>query len=182
MKTFALAASLMLTGCLGPRGAGPAVPDPVPDVAGADESGVSIVQARLRATNAHDWSAWEALHTDACVRTAPELDQPIRGAAEMRAAIERLVEAVPDYHVGLVRLLGHGPWYAAEFVSQGAMTHALEVPGKPLAIPATNRRFRQRWMAFLRVEGGRIAELHERYDRQDLADQLTGKAYPKSWE
>jgi hypothetical protein len=101
---------------------------------------------------------------------------------EMRAAIERVSHAVPDYHVGLVRLLGHGPWYAAEFVSQGGMTRALEIPGKPFVIPATNRRFRQRWMAFFRVDNGRIAEFHERYDREDLTDQLTGKSYPKSWE
>jgi predicted ester cyclase len=162
-------------------GAGPDGPDPVADVAYADSAVADLLTRRIAATNAQDWDTWQQLHADNCVRTAPDLSQPITSSAEMRAAVVRLGNAFPDYHVVLIRLLGQGPWFAAELQSSGTMKHALEVPGS-LAIPPTGRHFRQQWMAFFRLENGRIAEFHERYDQTNLVDQLTGKDVPKSWE
>jgi predicted ester cyclase len=127
-------------------------------------------------------ATWQQLHTDGCVRTAPELEAPLRGAVEMRAALERLVRSVPDYHVALVRAVGHGPWLAAELRSSGQMSNGLERPGHVLKIPATGKRFEQLWTAFVRFEGGRIAEFREYYDPADLSDQLMGKTAPKPWD
>jgi predicted ester cyclase len=132
------------------------------------------------ATNRQDWEAWQALHTEDCVRTAPELQEPLRGAPAMRAAVERLGNAFPDYHVALVRAVGQGPWVAALFQARGTMKHALHVPGAP-PIPPTHREFRQTWTAFMRLEGDHLAEFHEHYDQTDLNNQLLGVAGPKSW-
>ena len=162
-------------------GAGPDGPDPLPDLSQSDATATGLMTRRIAATNSQDWDSWQALHTDGCVRTAPDLQKPLTSSAQMRAAIARLVKAFPDYHVTLLRLLGSGPWYAAELQSSGTMTNALEVPGS-LPIPAQGRHFRQQWMAFFRVEDGRIAEFHERYDQTNLVDQLTGKDVPRPWE
>lgn len=162
-------------------GAGPDGPDPKAEVSQAEPAAAALVAARVAATNAHDWDAWQRLHTADCVRTAPDLKTPLTSSGAMREAIARLGSAMPDYHVALIRLIGNGPWYAAEFQSSGTMNQPLEVPGS-LAIPPTGRHFRQRWMAFFRVEDGHIAEFHERYDQTNLVDQLTGKDTPKSWE
>lgn len=137
-------------------------------------------KARIAASNANDFATWESLHTEHCVRTAPELEAPLEGRAEMRAAIERLVAAFPDYHVSLVRAVSSGPWVAAELRSYGTMENALARPGH-VSIPATGKRFAQTWSAFIRFDQGRIAEIHEAYDRSDLNDQLMGVARPKPW-
>ena len=52
------------------------------------EAQVAIIEQRLDATNRRDWDTWESLHTPDAVRTAPELEEPLQGAAAMRAAIE----------------------------------------------------------------------------------------------
>ncbi len=154
--------------------------DPTPEIHAPDHSPVAVLQARIKASNAHDLAAWEALHTEDCVRTAPELTQPIRGRAGMRAALERLQHAVPDYHVSLIRAVSFGPWVAAELRAYGQMQHWLETADGS-HVPPTGKRFAQTWSAFIRLENGRIAEIHEQYDQTDLTDQLMGKTAPKPW-
>jgi predicted ester cyclase len=180
MHRLPLFALVLLTACA-TGGAGSDGPDPTPDITQADSAVAELVARRIAATNAQDWDTWQHLHADGCVRTAPDLRAPLTTSADMRAAITRLGNAFPDYHVALIRLLGQGPWYAAELQSSGTMKHALEVPGS-LAIPPTGRHFRQRCVAFFRLEHGVIAEFHERYDQTNLVDQLTGKDVPKAWE
>ncbi len=50
---------------------------------------IAVIEDRLDATNTQDWDRWEALHTPDAIRTAPELAEPLEGAAAMRAAIPR---------------------------------------------------------------------------------------------
>lgn len=177
-----LISAMICTACATGRGAGPDGPDPKPDLTGAEAGIIDLLTRRVVATNSQDWEAWQSLHTENCIRTAPDLKVPLKSSAEMRAAIGRLGKAFPNYHVALIRVVGTGPWFAAEFRSSGTMTHALEVPGSLIDIPAQNRHFRQNWMAFIRVENGRIAEFHERYDQANLVDQITGKGEPHVWE
>lgn len=153
--------------------------DPTPELHG-DDPALALLRARVAATNAHDFAAWAALHDPACLRTAPELNAPLRGRAAMREAIEHLVQAFPDYHVSLIRAVAAGPWVAAEFKAYGHMQYPL-VTVDGAHIPATGLRFAQTWTGFFHVEGGRITEVHEQYDQTDLSDQLMGKRPPKPW-
>jgi hypothetical protein len=139
------------------------VKDPV--VAVDDAAHVAVLEARIAASNAHRWDAWQAFHTDDCIRTAPDLDVPLRGSAAMRVKIEGLVSVFPDYNVGLVRAVGHRDWLAATLTSSGTLP--------------TGARFAQTWTAFLRFDGDRIAEFHEHYDQLDVAGQLLGASRPR---
>jgi len=49
------------------------------------------------------------------------------------------------------------------------------------ATPRPGRSFAQTWTAFIRIEDGRIAQIHEAHDQQDLNDQLLDTAVPKPW-
>lgn len=141
---------------------------------------VRLIEARVAANNRGDWAAWQALHTADCIRTAPDLKAPLASSAEMRAAIERLTHAFPDYHLTLVRVTGAGDWAAAEFIATGSMSRAMPNPGG-LPIPPTFRTFQQNWVALIRFDGRRIAEVHEFYDRKDLSDQMMGFGAPRLW-
>ncbi len=170
---------LLLAGCA--HGAGPQRPDPIADVAGANPALVAVLQRRIDASNAHDLDTWESLHTADCTRMAPELEAPMRSSSEMRAGLSRLLDAFPDYHLALVRVVGDGPWVAAELRSSGQFVNGLARPGHAFKIPATGKRFEQTWTAFVRFDGARIAEFREHYDQRDLSDQLLGKTVPRPW-
>jgi ketosteroid isomerase-like protein len=132
---------------------------------------VAIIEQRVSATNTRDWDTWEALHTADAVRTAPELEEPLRGAPAMRAAIEGLSAAFPDYHLELTQAFGQGQWLAVRLHTTGTMTGPLTL-SDGVAIPATGQPIEQDWAALVRFDGDRIAEFHEYYDQLLLMQQL----------
>jgi ketosteroid isomerase-like protein len=131
----------------------------------------AIIQDRLDATNTRDWDRWEALHTPAAIRTAPELAEPLQGAAAMREAIEALSVAFPDYHLELEQAFGQGEWLAVRLHTTGTMTGPLTL-SDGTELPATGQPIEQDWSALVRFEGDRIAEFHEFYDQLTLLMQL----------
>jgi ketosteroid isomerase-like protein len=151
--------------------------------AGADESEgdtpavlpladqIAVIEVRLDATNTRDWARWEALHTPDALRTAPELEQPLQGAPAMRAAIETLSVAFPDYHLELEQAFGQGEWLAVRLHTTGTMTGPLTL-SDGVEVPATGQSIDQDWSALVRFEGAQIAEFHEFYDQLTLLVQL----------
>ena len=132
---------------------------------------IAIIEQRLDATNTRDWDRWQSLHTDDAVRTAPELEQPIEGASGMRAAIETLSLAFPDYHLELRHAFGQGEWLAVRLHTSGTMTGPLTLSDGAV-VPATGRGIQQDWVALVQFRGDRISEFHEFYDQLDLMVQL----------
>jgi len=149
-----------------------------PDTAAADapaalsrEAQIAIIEQRLDATNGRDWETWESLHTPDAIRTAPELEEPLQSAAAMRAAIETLSVAFPDYHLELERAFGQGEWLALRIHTTGTMTGPLTF-SDGTQLPPTGQPIQQDWAALVRFEGERIAEFHEFYDQLTLMVQL----------
>ncbi len=142
-----------------------------PGLAGAAAVQIAVVEERLAATNERDWDRWEALHTVDAVRTAPELEQPLRSAAAMRAAIETLSVAFPDYHLELEQAFGQDEWLAVRLHTTGTMTGPLTLSDGS-EVPATGQSIEQDWSALVRFDGERIAEFHEFYDQLTLMLQL----------
>jgi ketosteroid isomerase-like protein len=131
----------------------------------------AIIEQRLEATNTRDWARWESLHTPDAVRTAPELEAPLRGSGAMRAAIETLSTAFPDYHLELRQAFGQGDWLAVRLHTNGTMTGPLTLSDGSV-VPATGQPIEQDWSALVRFDGDRIAEFHEFYDQLTLMMQL----------
>ena len=132
---------------------------------------VAVIERRLLATNTRDWDSWEALHTPDAVRSAPELEEPLQGAPAMRAAIEVLSAAFPDYHLELRQAIGEGEWLSVRLHTTGTMTGPLLL-SDGTEVPATGQTIDQDWSALVRFEGDRIAEFDEYYDQLTLMMQL----------
>jgi len=132
---------------------------------------VALIEQRLAATNRRDWDTWQALHTPDAIRTAPELEAPLVGSDALRAAIETLGNAFPDYHLELEQAFGQGEWLALRIHTTGTMTGPL-VLSDSSEVPATGQPIEQDWAALVRFQGDRIAEFHEFYDPFTLMMQL----------
>lgn len=132
---------------------------------------IAIIEQRLAATNTRDWGRWESLHTSDAIRTAPELEAPLQGSAAMRAAIETLSVAFPDYHLELEQAFGQGQWLALRLHTTGTMTGPLLL-SDGTEVPPTGQRIEQEWSALVRFDGDHIAEFHEYYDQLTLMLQL----------
>ncbi|MEK7424437.1 MAG: ester cyclase [Actinomycetota bacterium] len=130
-----------------------------------------VVEAKVAAANQRDWDRWEALHAADVERSAPDLDEPLHGAAALRGAIERLVASMPDYRLSLVDLVDGGDTFAVTVHASGTMTEPF-VTSDGAEIPGTGAHFEQDWVAVGRLECGLIAEWHEFYDQYDLFVQL----------
>jgi ketosteroid isomerase-like protein len=170
--TTTLLALATLMGCVDPRAEWEAEPA-TPEVFGVPQERVDLIQRRLAANNAQDGAAWEALHTPDCRRYAPELEEPLESASEMRAAIQRLWNGFPDYRLVAVRMMGNGDAAAVEMIASGRLTRPY-VLGDGLVIPPNNRRFIQRSSFFFRFEGDRISEVREYYDQQEVNSEVLG--------
>ncbi len=131
---------------------------------------VAVIERRIAANNAHDWAAWQALHTPDAVRTAPGIGGPLVGAAALRAGIEELHGAFPDYTLTLRDAFGAGDRLVVRIRQTGTMLGPIEFGGA--LVPPTGRRMEQDWVALVRFEGERIAEFHEFYDNYELLVQL----------
>lgn len=131
---------------------------------------IEIVEQRIAANNAQDWDAWEALHTDDAVRTAPELAEPLVSAAAMREGIEELVVTFPDYNLELVEAFGQDDRLMARIHTRATMLGPIVIDG--VEIPPTGRSFEQDWVAVITFEGDEIAAIDEFHDNYTLLIQL----------
>jgi len=131
----------------------------------------AVIQARVEASNAHDWDRWESLHDPAACRVSPELAEPLCGADVMRAAIEQLVVAFPDYHLEIVDLVDDGDRLVVQMHTTGTMNGPLLIGDAE--IPANGRTIEQDWVAIVEFsEENLITGFSEYYDQYILMVQL----------
>ncbi len=131
---------------------------------------IGLLERRIEACNAQDWDAWEALHVENAVRTAPELPAPLVGARPMRLAIEELVVTFPDYHLELVDAINQGDTLAARIHTRATMLGPMQLPSG--TVPPTGRAFEQDWVAIVRFEGDKISAIDEFHDNYEILVQL----------
>lgn len=132
---------------------------------------LQLLVDRINATNHGDWGTWEALHDLRVTRFAPELPVPLVGRHHLRAAIETLARAFPDYHLDLVDAVSDDVRVMARLHTSGTMTGPL-VLSSGVSVPPTHRCIDQEWAALLVARDGRIVEFHEYYDQLQLLEQL----------
>jgi predicted ester cyclase len=165
LPLFALAATLTSSGC-GDADAPGRTPNADPLV----EAHIQVVLTRIDANNAKDWDTWQSLHVAGAVRTAPELPEPLVGASAMRAGIEELVVAFPDYHLQLVEAFGEGNRLVARIHAKGTMLGSMDIGGTQ--VPPTGKTFEQEWVGVFAFDRDRISAIDEFHDNYGLLVQL----------
>jgi ketosteroid isomerase-like protein len=138
---------------------------------------IEVMRRRIAATNSKDFAAWEALHAPGACRTKPEVQGSLCGRAAMRAALEALTAAFPDYALELVEASGGGDRLAVRVHASGTHSGTL-ILSDGTAVPPTGRHIDQDWVALVTFDTeGRIERIDEFYDEFVLLLQL-GLAQP----
>ncbi|HWM50705.1 MAG TPA: ester cyclase [Thermoplasmata archaeon] len=135
------------------------------------EENLRLAQAGNKALNDHDVERFLSLHLSSIISRDPQNTEGAKGREAVRAGIEPMFKAFPDFHVVSERSFGQGDWIVEEGVGLGTHKGPLEAPGAP-PIPATNRPVRLPYAFIAKVDGGKFAETHLYFDVAGMMAQL----------
>src|SRR5438876_5488257 len=139
---------------------------------------IRLLDAGNKALNDHDVERFLSLHLPSVIQRDPQNVEPTKGREAVRAGLEPMIQAFPDFHVVRERAFGEGDWVVEQGHALGTHRGPLETPGGP-PIPATNKPIRLRYAFIAKVEGGKFAETHLYFDVAGMmAQQGIGQAGP----
>ena len=144
-----------------------------PDMDTMVEAHTELIRDRIAANNTKDWDTWESLHTEDAVRTAPDLEAPLVGAAAMRADIEELVVTFPDYHLELVEAFGQGDRLVVRIHTRGTMLGPITIGG--VEVPPTGLDLLDPHDIGIGVDLQIVLDPHGGKDEADLAGELAAE-------
>src|SRR2546425_11453765 len=138
---------------------------------------IRLLDAGNKALNDHDVERFLSLHLPSIISRDPQNTEGAKGREAVRAGIEPMFKAFPDFRVVPERSFGQGDWIVEEGVGLGTHKGPLEAPGAP-PIPATNRPVRLPYAFIAKVDGGKFAETHLYFDVAGMMTQLGLRPQP----
>ncbi len=135
------------------------------------EDNLRLADASTKALNDHDVERFLSLHLVSVIQRDPQNAEPTKGREAIRAGLEPLLRAFPDFRVVKERAFGEGDWIVVQGHGLGTHKGPLEVPGGQ-SIPATNRTIRLPYAFIAKVDGGKFAETNLYYDQMAMMAQL----------
>jgi steroid delta-isomerase-like uncharacterized protein len=149
-----LVVALLLTAC-------------APTVDPALEANKDLVRRFTTAVNDLNWEALDDLMTEDFTRhSAATSGPPVRSRDEFIALQQGFLASFPDQHVTIEQLVAEGDRVAILATYRGTLTGPLG------DFPATGKTAASPFVAILRIESGRIAELWVEWDNLALLGQL----------
>src|SRR3989442_4467341 len=124
---------------------------------------IRLLDAGNKALNDHDVERFLSLHLPSVIQRDPQNVEPTKGREAVRAGLEPMIQAFPDFHVVRERAFGEGDWVVEQGHALGTHRGPLETPAG-LTIPATNKSIRLRYAFIAKVEAGKFAETNLYFD------------------
>jgi steroid delta-isomerase-like uncharacterized protein len=131
-----------------------------------------IIERWITAVNSKDYDGYTNLFSKEVVFRSTATSEPINGKDAVRAQLQGLHVAFPDYYIKLENSVVAEDQFACEVEASGTNIEDLNLgPGAP-PIPATGKRFRTRGSFVATVEGGKVSEVHMYPDIMGMMRQL----------
>src|SRR5713101_4670537 len=137
---------------------------------GADES-VRLVKSIIEAYNAHDIVRRSGLMSDNVTLFSPTNPEGLKGREASSEDMLHDIAGFPDIQLKVERTVSHPEWVVVQGVLSGTNTGPLRSP-KGKAVRATKKRIEIRYVQIYRAAAGKVTEIHDYFDRTQLADQL----------
>jgi steroid delta-isomerase-like uncharacterized protein len=131
---------------------------------------IRLLDAGNKALNDHDVERFLSLHLPSVIQRDPQNTEPTKGREAIRAGLEPMIQAFPDFHVVREHAFGEGDWVVEQGHALGTHRGPLETPAGP--IPATNKSIRLPYAFIAKVEGGKFAETNLYFDVAGMMAQL----------
>ena len=123
----------------------------------------------VEAFNAHDEARLRSLDRDDVVFEGPG-GVKLTGTDATTEYAMAWLRAFPDARMTVHQTIVGDGWAVQEFTFEGTHEDALRGPGGE--IPATHRSLSGRGVQIMKVEGGKIADVHLYFDQVDVLTQL----------
>lgn len=131
------------------------------------EANKDLVRRFTEALNAADWDALDELVTEDFSRHSQATAGPqVNSREEFIQLQESFLVSVPDQRVTIQKLIAEGDEVAALATYAGTQT------GPMADFPITGKSFESTFLAFFRVDAGRVAELWVEWDNVAMLTQL----------
>ena len=134
-----------------------------------DLSPEGVVRSYFEALDARDFARAAGPIAEHCEWTSIASDKTFFGHAAIVAGLHEFVNAFPDWHVEVERVVCAGQVVVAEWITSGTFRN--EFRGRK----PNGRRFKRRGCAVAEVAGGQIVRYRDYYDRLTLLEQLDMK-------
>lgn len=150
---------------------------PRPEATPPDETAANrhVVEAFVAAVNARDFDALDTLVTEDVVRTSPSTPGvTVTDRDQLETFLRADIASSPDQRVTVRELVAERDMVAGRFNYAGTQTGPLG------PFPASGEPFDTDFAGFLRIEGGRIAEMWVVWDNVAFLTQLGHMTPPGS--
>lgn len=126
----------------------------------------ATVRGYFEALNSRDYARAAAPIAEECDWVSMATENRYRGPAAVIAGLREFTAAFPDWRVEVERVIASGRFVVVEWHTTGTFQ-------RPFRTRAPNgRRFSRRGCAVAEVEGGRIVNYRDYFDRASLFAQL----------
>jgi steroid delta-isomerase-like uncharacterized protein len=121
--------------------------------------------------NAHDLDGFLAMYADDAELQAPDLPEPLRGKTAVREYWRAQLEAFPDAHVELIKVVADESSFADDGIVTGTNTGAMAQPGgEPL--PPTGKMLRVAFAEVAELADGKVSRHRLYWDQLVAFGQL----------
>jgi len=135
------------------------------------QDNTQITKAALEAFEAHDMDRFVSFMSESVGDYVPGRAEPLRGREAVREDNIGFLAMYPDVTYEITQIFGSGDMVCAQGIVKGTNTGPLPGPdGKEL--PPTNQSFRVPACFVVKIEDGKISEIHEYLDRLEFSTQL----------
>lgn len=151
---FPFLVTLLLAGC-------------APDPDGELVKNKAVVQRFIEISNDANWDQLaDVMTADFRRHSAATAGEPVRSLEEFIALQQGFMSTFPDQHVRLDHMIAEGDHVAIRATYTGTQS------GPMGDFPASGNRVDGPFIAFFRIESGKIAELWVEWDNVDMLTQL----------
>ncbi len=135
------------------------------------DENIHVVNATLDAFNAHDMMEFVQHMADTVVDYMPGRPEPLHGPDAIHDDNTSFLSIFPDAHFTKTNMFGQGNWVCIQGIFEATHRGPFPVPGGP-PIPATGKRIQVSQCMVVKMDEGKIVEIHEYFNHLDFVSQL----------
>lgn len=137
------------------------------DISSKGEQNKQVVKKMVEIINSRDYDKLGEVIADDLVRhSAATPDANVKSLDDMKAFLKTDNKAIPDSVITVEKLISEGDMVAGRFTYEGTQKGAMG------PFPPTNKRVKLPYLAFLRIEKGKVAEMWVEWDNVAILTQL----------